>query len=139
MARDASLSNYQHRKILKMKKLLLALAATIAIASPAMAETKMLSVNLSGVVHAAATGPGVKSTIINVGAVTLIAFGNHIDVYVPSTNALISSLGVTVPLGVITDMVFTAPSFLTVQGGGGYAVTIDYSTSPPTVMPAVPL
>jgi hypothetical protein len=118
-----------------MRKLLLSTAAAIMLAGPALAETKSITVNLSGV---AKTRPP-QSTIVNMGMVVLIAFGNRVDVYDPTTHTITTALTVTVPLATIKDMVFTAPSFLTVQGGGAFAVTIDYSTVPPTIFPPVSL
>jgi hypothetical protein len=118
-----------------MRKLLLITAAAIMLAGPALAETKSITVNLSGV---AKTRPP-QSTIVNMGMVVLIAFGNRVDVYDPTTHTITTALTVTVPLATIKDMVFTAPSFLTVQGGGAFAVTIDYSTVPPTIFPPVSL
>ena len=121
-----------------MRKLLLSTAAAIVLAGPALAQTRSISVNLSGVVKTGPKGEA-PSTIVNMGMVALIAFGNRVDVYVPSTHTITTALTVTVPLATITDMVFTAPSFLTVQGGGPFAVTIDYSTVPPTIFPPVSL
>jgi hypothetical protein len=125
-----------------MRKLLLSTAAAIMLAGPALAETRMLTANLSGVIKPKGGGPSTASTIVpivTVGTATFIAVGNRVDVFNPVTNSVVTALTVTVPLGTIVDMVFNAPSFLTVQGGGPFAVTIDYSTFPPTVMPAVAL
>jgi hypothetical protein len=129
-----------------MRKLLLTTAAAIMLAGPALAEQRMLTATLNGSIKA---GPfGSSSTIVpgpNAIQVAFIAIGNRVDVYVvgPSgfTPVLIPALTVTVPLGTIVDMVFTpnpAPR-LTVQGGGPFAVTIDYGTTPPTVLPPVAL
>jgi hypothetical protein len=121
-----------------MRKILLATLTFTALAFPALAKNTMVMVNLSGVVKS--SGANAASTIVNVGVVDLIATGNHVDVYNPITHSLIPALsGVVVPLGTISDMVFNAPAFLTVQGAGPFAVTIDYSTVPPTVGPAVSL
>jgi hypothetical protein len=125
-----------------MRKLLLGTAAAIMLAGPALAQTKMITVNLSGVVKPKGGGPSTASTIVPIvpiGTATLIAVGNRVDVYNPVTNTVVPGFTVTVPLGSIIDMVFNMPSFLTVQGGGPFAVTIDYSTFPPTVGPAVAL
>jgi hypothetical protein len=125
------------RKI--MRKILLASAIAVMMAAPAFAKNTMVVVNLSGNVKSG-SGPATASTIIPVGTVTIIATGNHVDVYNPATHSLITAIsGVVVPLGTITDMVFGPAAFLTVQGAGPFAVTIDYSTVPPTVGPAVNL
>ena len=118
-----------------MRRLLLSTAAAIILAGPALAETKSLSVNLSGIVRAAPKGGG-TSTIVNFGAsgVNLIAVGNRVDFLVVATHTLFSPCNVTVPLAIIPDMVFTTPSFLTVQGGGLFAVTISYMGGCPPVV-----
>jgi hypothetical protein len=123
------------RKI--MRKILLASAAVMMMVAPAFAKNTMVVVNLSGIVK---SGPVASSTIIPVGTVAIIATGNHVDVYNPATHSLITAIsGVVVPLGTITDMVFGPAALLTVQGAGPFAVTIDFSTVPPTVGPAVNL
>jgi hypothetical protein len=132
-----------------MRKLLLTTAAAILLAGPALAQqTKMISATLNGSIKA---GPyGTSSTIVPGPTplqVAFIAIGNRVDVYAVGstgfTPVLIPSLTVTVPLGTIIDMVFTItpPGVfrLTVQGGGPFAVTIDYGTTPPTVYPPVAL
>ena len=134
-----------------MRKLLLTTAAAILLAGPALAQTtKMISATLNGSIKA---GPyGTSSTIVPGPApleVAFIAIGNRVDVYVVGsvgfTPVLIPALTVTVPLGTIVDMVFTPTTTppngprLTVQGGGPFAVTIDYGTTPPTVLPPVAL
>jgi hypothetical protein len=127
--------NHEERQI--MRKLLLSTAAAIMLAGPALAKTTSVSANLT--VTKTVPKPGASSTIINLGTVDFIAFGNRVDVYVPSVNTIATVCTVTVPLAIITDMVFAQPSFLTVQGGGPFAVTLDYSVCPPTIFPAVPL
>jgi hypothetical protein len=131
-----------------MRKLLLTTAAAILLAGPALAEQKMISATLNGSIKA---GPyGTASTIVPGPfplQIAFIAIGNRVDVYAVGstgfTPVLIPALTVTVPLGTIVDMVFTQtpPGVfrLTVQGGGPFAVTIDYGTTPPTVLPPVAL
>lgn len=123
-----------------MRKLLLSTAAAIMLAGPALAGTKMLTVNFSGVIKSAPK-IGTQSTIVPAGVGALIAVGNRVDFYNLSVTppAIVPALTVTAPVGTIIDMVFTPPSFLTVQGGGPFAVTIDYSVSPPFIFPAVAL
>jgi hypothetical protein len=116
-----------------MRKLLLTLAASAALASPAFAEV-MLKAPASDVVHAS-TG---SKIVVPVGAVVLIGIGNSVHVFVPGSNVEIPALAVVTDLAIIADMVFTAPSLLTVQGGS-YGQVIDYSTSPPTKKPYFPL
>jgi hypothetical protein len=121
-----------------MRKLLLTTAAAIMLAGPALAKTTSLSATISGTVKTNSQG---QSTIVpGLGAfvgVDFIAIGNRVDVYVPNGTAIIAGCTVTVPLGTIIDMLFgTLPgtAFLTVQGGGPFAVTIDYTAGcPPTV------
>jgi hypothetical protein len=100
----------------------------------------MIAVNLTGIVKTAPIGGarGASSTIVPVGTVNIIATGKRVDVYDPVTNTVVAIFTVTVPLSTITDMVFNSP-FLTVQGAGPFAVTLDYTTAPPTIKPAVPL
>jgi hypothetical protein len=129
-----------------MRKLLLTTAAAIMLAGPALAKTTSLSATLSGSIKKNSIG---QSTIVPGGGgfvgVDFIAIGNRVDLYVPPSTAIISTCTVTVPLGTIIDMVFTPTTTppngprLTVQGGGPFAVTIDYSTTPPTVLPPVAL
>jgi hypothetical protein len=127
-----------------MRKLLLGTAAAIMLAGPALAQTKMITATLNGSIK---PGPyGSSSTIVpgpGMIQVAFIAIGNRVDVYLVGppgfTPVLAPALTVTVPLGTIVDMVFTPPIRLTVQGGGPFALTIDYSTTPPTVLPAVAL
>ena len=122
-----------------MRKLLLTTAAAIMLAGPALAKQPMLSATLA-VVRMAPTGIGGQSTIITALAVDFIAIGNRVDVLNVGANALIPTCTVTVPLATITDMVFTPPFFLTVQGGGPFAVTISYMGGcPPVVRSPVPL
>jgi hypothetical protein len=120
-----------------MRKLLLTTAAAIMLAGPALAKQQpMVSATLA-VVRMAPTGTG-QSTIITALAVDFIAIGNRVDVLNPATGMLINCAA-TVPLGTIIDMVFTPPSFVTVQGGGPFAVTLDYTTCPPTQSAPTPL
>src|ERR1700730_8300694 len=70
--------NHEGRQI--MRKLILSTAAAIMLAGPALAQTKSISVNLSGVVKTGPKGEA-PSTIVTVGMVDLIAFGNRVDVY----------------------------------------------------------
>jgi hypothetical protein len=121
-----------------MRKLLLTTAAAIMLAGPALAKQQqpMLSATLA-VVRIAPTVGG-QSTIITALAVDFIAIGNRVDVLNPATGMLINCAA-TVPLGTIIDMVFTPPSFVTVQGGGPFAVTLDYTTCPPTQSAPTPL
>jgi len=120
-----------------MRKLLLTTAAAIMLAGPALAKTTSLSANIPGSIKTNALG---QSTIVPSPAfvgVDFIAIGNRVDVYIPNGTAILPGCTVTVPLGTIIDMLFgTAPgtAFLTVQGGGPFAVTIDYTAGcPPTV------
>jgi hypothetical protein len=122
---------------LGMKKLLLALAAIMALAAPAFAGTTTLNVTLPQPTPKAGIAAG--TSVIPVSGVFIIAYGNRIDVYNPATNALIPSLTVSnLPIYPILDMAFSSP-YLVVQGGpgnsAGYAVTIDFSTSPPVMKP----
>jgi hypothetical protein len=121
-----------------MRKLLLTTAAAIMLAGPALAKQQqpMLSATLAVVKMAPTTGG--QSTIITALAVDFIAIGNRVDVLNPATGMLINCAA-TVPLGTIIDMVFTPPSFVTVQGGGPFAVTLDYTTCPPTQSAPTPL
>jgi hypothetical protein len=123
-----------------MRKLLLSTAAAIMLAGPALAENKMLSVNLSGVVIKNAP-KGLSTIVPFTGTFVFIAVGNRVDLYQssPPTPGIIPSFTVTVPLGTITDMVFNPAGFLTVQGAGPFAVTIDYTVFPPNVLPAAAL
>jgi hypothetical protein len=121
-----------------MRKLLLSTAAAIMLAGPALAQTKSVTGTLSGPIKG---GPGeAPSTIVLGLGVNFIAIGNRVDVLNVGGNALFPTCTVTVPLATITDMVFTPPFFLTVQGGGPFAVTISYMGGcPPVVRPPVPL
>ena len=124
-----------------MRKLLLTTAAAIMLAGPALAQTKSVTGTLSGPIKAGPQGeaPSTPSTIVLGLGVNFIAIGNRVDVLNVGANALIPTCTVTVPLATITDMVFTPPFFLTVQGGGPFAVTLDYTTCPPTQSAPTPL
>jgi len=120
-----------------MRKLLLTTAAAIMLAGPALAQNKMVTGTLSGSIKVGPQGP---STIVNALGVSFIAIGNRVDALNVAGNVLLPTCTVTVPLGTIIDMVFTPPAFLTVQGGGPFAVTISYMGGcPPVVRPPVPL
>ena len=119
-----------------MRKLLLTTAAAIMLAGPALAQNKMVTGTLSGSIKVGPQGP---STIVNALGVSFIAIGNRVDALNVAGNVLLPTCTVTVPLGTIIDMVFTPPSFVTVQGGGPFAVTLDYTTCPPTQSAPTPL
>jgi hypothetical protein len=116
-----------------MRKLLLSLAATAALASPALSEV-MVKAPASDVVHA---GAGSRITV-PVGVVIFISNGNKVGVFDPVGNAFIPALTVTTALSTIVAMAFTAPNLLTVQGGS-FGQVISYATSPPTLKAFFPL